>query len=163
MNGSVEIVINGRFLTQKITGVQRYAHELLGALDAVVSERPNLSVRVVSPSLPGPPPNWKNLVYERVGYLTGHAWEQLELPLFTRNRILFCPANTAPIAALYGMAKRTVVCVHDLSYLYFPSAYTTSFRLLYNTIIPLVMRRADKLITVSESERKSISSRYATC
>ena len=28
--------INGRFLTQRITGVQRYAHEMLHALDGLL-------------------------------------------------------------------------------------------------------------------------------
>ena len=32
----MEIVINGRFLTQRTTGVQRYAHELVRAFDAIL-------------------------------------------------------------------------------------------------------------------------------
>jgi glycosyltransferase involved in cell wall biosynthesis len=75
------------------------------------------------------------------------------------GKILFCPGNTAPVASLLGR-QRTVVCVHDLSYLYFPSAYSTGFRLLYHALMPIVLRHADAVITVSESERRSLIEHY---
>ena len=34
-----EIVINGRFLSQRVTGVQRYARETIHALDELLAER----------------------------------------------------------------------------------------------------------------------------
>jgi hypothetical protein len=34
-----KIYINGRFLTQPITGVQRYAHEMLRALDVLLTKK----------------------------------------------------------------------------------------------------------------------------
>ena len=35
----MKIIINGRFLTQSITGVQRYAHEILRALDVHLTKK----------------------------------------------------------------------------------------------------------------------------
>jgi glycosyltransferase involved in cell wall biosynthesis len=156
---SLSIAINGRFLCQHITGVQRYAHELVFALDGLLNQRRDIEVTVFSPPLQGPMPAWRNIKLKQSGKLKGHAWEQLELPRLSAGRVLFCPGNTAPVASLFG-GQRTVVCVHDLSYLYFPSAYSLGFRLLYNTLMPVVLRRADAVITVSESERKSLVEHY---
>lgn len=155
----LSLAVNGRFLCQQITGVQRYAHELLGALDCLLNRQEKIEVTVYSPRLLGAVPVWRNIELCQSGRLRGHAWEQLELPRLSAGKVLFCPGNTAPLASLLG-PQRTVVCVHDLSYLYFPSAYGVGFRLLYNALMPVILSRADAIITVSESERLSIINRY---
>ena len=33
-----EIIVNGKFLTQRVTGVQRYAREILMELDKIISK-----------------------------------------------------------------------------------------------------------------------------
>jgi glycosyltransferase involved in cell wall biosynthesis len=155
----MEIAINGRFLTQAITGVQRYAHEVIKAMDVLLDGNPKLKVTVVSPRLTGQPPKWRNIRLRQVGYLYDHAWEQLELPWYTKSKTLFCPANTAPVVSLLS-SQPVVVTVHDLSYKYFPQAYHPAFRLWYSFLIPLILRRARSVITVSESERGAIISHY---
>jgi glycosyltransferase involved in cell wall biosynthesis len=157
----MDFVINGRFLTQPITGVQRYARELLHAFDNILDRKPEVRVTVLSPRLSETPPSWHNIVWRQVGDLRGHAWEQFELPWYSRGKTLFCPGNTAPVISLLG-AQPTVVTVHDLSYRYFPDAYSRSFRLWYSTIVPLVLHRANAVITVSESERLAISACYSS-
>ncbi len=157
----MEIVINGRFLTQGITGVQRYALELVQAIDSILETRSDLKVTVISPRLSKPPPSWRNVVLREGGHLQGHAWEQLELPWLSRGKTLFCPGNTAPIVSVLG-SQRIIVTVHDLSYRYFPSAYSRAFRMLYGIVVPLVLRHANAVITVSESERTSIVRLYPT-
>lgn len=155
----IEIIFNGRFLTQEITGVQRYAHELLWALDEILPTRNDIKLTVVAPKLSKAPPALKNIPILQSGMTSGHAWEQLELPLIARGKLLFCPGNTAPAISLLT-GQKVVVCVHDLSYLYFPAAYSSAFKLLYGTIVPMIFRRASGVITVSESERGSILERY---
>lgn len=145
---------------QPVTGVQRYARELLPAFDALLGDRPDLDVRLLTPPLSSASvPPLRHIRHEAVGRYQGHVWEQLELPRHTRNAILFCPGNTAPIRSLLG-PDRVVVTVHDLSYLYFPEAYSPGFRLLYNRLVPLILRRADKVITVSRSEENAIVEHY---
>ena len=155
----MEIVINGRFLTQRITGVQRYARELVQALDGILETRPETKVTIVSPRLAETPPVWRNIELREVGYLHGHAWEQLELPWHSRGKTLFCPGNTAPVISLLGF-QSVIVTVHDLSYKYFPEAYHPAFRLWYGFLVPLVLRRARAVITVSETERRAIIAHY---
>src|ERR1700733_7992391 len=155
----MEIVINGRFLTQGITGVQRYAREVVQALDAILETRPEFRVTAVSPRLIAAPPAWRNIELRQVGYLQGHAWEQFELPWYSRGKTLFCLGNTAPVISLLG-AQPVIVTVHDLSYKYFPEAYHPAFRLWYGFLTPLILHRARSVITVSESERRAIIAHY---
>jgi glycosyltransferase involved in cell wall biosynthesis len=155
----MKIFVNGRFLTQPMTGVQRYAHEMVSALDAVLDERPDLSIEILSPPLSSPAPKFRNIRHVEIGSRGGHFWEQTSLPKKVGKGILFCPGNTAPISSLLSKAS-VIVCVHDLSYLYHPRAYTLPYRLVYNVLTPLVLRHARKVITVSDAERLEILKHY---
>lgn len=154
-----KIVINGRFLTQPVTGVQRYARELLDGLDSILDFRSDLEVILLTPKLEGLVPTLRNIKHRVVGKFSGHLWEQLCLPRYLNGAILFCPGNTAPVVSLLGRTK-VVVTVHDLSYLYFPEAYSAKFKFLYKLLIPLVLRKADFVITVSNSEKAAILKNY---
>jgi glycosyltransferase involved in cell wall biosynthesis len=129
------------------------------ALDGFLEGKSHVRVTVMSPRLSNTPPAWRNIFLRQVGCLRGHAWEQFELPWFSRGRMLFCPGNTAPVLSLLG-AQPVIVTVHDLSYKYFPEAYNRMFRLWYSFIIPLVLNRARAVITVSQSERRAIIAHY---
>src|SRR5580693_10467252 len=43
VDGGRSWAINGRFLTQRMTGVQRYAHEIVAALDEIVSQEDQIA------------------------------------------------------------------------------------------------------------------------
>ena len=153
--GPTRIVINGRFLTQGITGVQRYQHELLHAFDHIAAQRDDLQFELVAPRGNYPRPPLERIGFRQHGRLTGHAWEQLELPRVAKGAVLFCGGNSAPLAtALSG--NKLVVTVHDLSYRYFPEAYSAAYRWWYEAITPVLMRRADAIVTVSNSEKSSM-------
>jgi len=128
---------HGRFLTQRMTGVQRYAHELVQALDVILETTHGLTVTVLSPRLAGPLPRYRNVLHRQAGSLQGHAWEQIELPWLSRGKTLFCPGNTAAPRVSDGAATRRRT-VHDLSYRYFPEAYSQTFRLWYGAMTPLI-------------------------
>lgn len=158
------IYINARFLTQAITGVQRVAHELVKSLDLLIEkgeiDSSRYRVELLAPkSGVKHELQLKNISLRQVGRLSGHAWEQFELPFYSKNGLLVCPGNTAPVLSLLS-GQKTVVTVHDLSYLYFPEAYSFAFKAFYNMVIPKVLRYASRVITVSESERVSILKYY---
>ena len=138
-------------------GVERYAREVVQAIDAIFDTRPNVKVTVISPRLSQPPPQWKNITLCQAGHLHGHAWEQLELPWLSRGRLLFCPGNSAPILSL--LSSQQVVYSTRSRLPYFPSAYSRAFRFWYGIVIPLALDRATAVITVSESERAAIRKR----
>lgn len=157
-----DVSINARFLTQPITGVQRYSIELVRALDDLIE---NGEIKGYNFELLAPPCktlhhlDLKNIPLRRVGISSGYLWEQFELPFYAKKGVLFCPGNVAPLISLLSKQK-TIVTVHDLSYLYFPNAYSLLFKLAYRAILPNVFKNADAVITVSQAEKDSILKRY---
>jgi hypothetical protein len=67
-----------------------------------------------------------DLKYVKKKYLgvgSGHLWEQFILPLYSSKELLLCLGNTAPLISLF-LNRKTIVTVHDLSFKYFPDAYS---------------------------------------
>lgn len=158
------VVIDGRFLAQPVTGVQRVGIEFCRVLDHLLVEGKILEadVRVVVPRHVRlvTSPRWKRIRLVRAGRLSGHFWEQVELPFIARRAKLLSLGNTAPLGSLIFRGHDTYVMVHDLSYRYFPSAYGRAFRLFYELVIPVVLHCARCVFTVSESERAAVLGEY---
>ena len=151
----MKLTINGRFLTQPVTGVQRYARELCATLDDALPDLPDLTVEVLTPPLGADVdiPTYDHLELREVGRGGGHRWEQGVLPRHLGSSdVLFCPGNTAPLLTLRGRTP-VVVTVHDLAFRDFPETVSRPFRLAYEVLVPATMRRAERVITVSEAER----------
>jgi len=163
IHGTSEIVINGRFLMQPVTGVQRVARELTRALDRLVAEA-DLPVRlrlVCEPEARLDELALQVTTVERAaggwsGRLGGHAWEQLVLPRRVRGGHLLCLGNTAPLAALHARHPTTVM-IHDLSYRQFPGAYRLHYRLGHRFMLPSLLRRARMILTVSERKKAMLA------
>jgi glycosyltransferase involved in cell wall biosynthesis len=163
MKAGTPIYINGRFTSKSITGVERYSHELVMAIDRLL-DRGEARQSVGQLVLLVPPdarniPELRRIEVRQRGRMRGHVWEQFDLPIAARGGLLFCPGNTAPVLSLV-LGKASIVTVHDLSYRYFPQAYSRAFRLSYSMMMPLVFALADKVITVSESERAALARYY---
>lgn len=158
------IYINGRFLTQPITGVQRYGHEIVKSLDNLIYER-KIDKNEYQFILLTPKrgllfqPSLQYIKIRKIGKLTGHLWEQFDLPHYSKYGLLFCPGNTAPLSSL-KFSQKVVVTLHDLSFQYFPHAYSLPFKMWYQFLIPIIFARANAIITVSESERSSMIKYY---
>jgi glycosyltransferase involved in cell wall biosynthesis len=152
------VEINGRFLTQATTGVQRYAIEMVRALDrrlaADTGLRNRRSFRLVTPSSANRTvPGLEHIPRIARGRLRGQLWEQLELPCHTRGRLVLSLCNTAPIAS------RSVVTIHDAGVFAMPEAYSTAFRLWYQALLPRLGSRALQILTVSNFSRDELSRR----
>ena len=149
------IDINGRFLTQATTGVQRVAEQLVQALDSELADsalRTRYSFRLVTPV--GDKQRRLTLTHIQtaaVGHFSGQLWEQVELPVQSRGRLLLNLCNTAPLGV------RSIVVIYDASVFAVPSAYSRAFRTWYRTLIPLLGRRALRVITISNFSRGELS------
>jgi hypothetical protein len=112
--------INGRFLTQPLSGVQRYAREIVSALDDVISEGSPLALdlQLVFPSSATDVPRLRKIRLQPAGRIAGHLWEQFVLPARLRGGLLSL-GNTGPFTA-----TRHIVCVHDANTRTFPTSYT---------------------------------------
>jgi glycosyltransferase involved in cell wall biosynthesis len=139
--------INGRFLSQPQTGVQRYASEIVRALDVCLSQNRDLRDRIDLQILV-PPDHQHSLKLDTItsqivdGY-TGHAWEQLTLPrAATGGLVSLC--NTGPLTY-----RHQILCVHDANTWSAPASYSLPFRLLYRALQPKLCRQVRLVTTVS--------------
>lgn len=155
--GDDAILINGRFLMQPVTGVQRVARELVSEMDRMVGagETAHRIALACEPDADASTLGLRHIDVERRGGASGHLWEQLVLPRMVGGRRLLCLGNTAPLAsALAG--QRVAVMIHDVSYLSLPQAYSLRYRWAHRALLPVLLRRADPIFTVSVTERERL-------
>ena len=150
------VAVNGRFLAQRTSGVQRFAAEVTRALDGMAAEgggaRP--PARLLVP--PGADASaFPHLSVERFGRLRGQAWEQSELPLRARGSVLVSLGNTAPLLA----GGRQAVVIHDAGAFDTPESYSPAFRAWYRVLHRALPRSGARLLTVSEFSRDRIAHR----
>lgn len=150
------VYFNGRFLSQRQTGVQRFAMELIRALDRLAARStgtdPDMEFVVLAPPNATIPEDMPNIAFRRVGTLTGYLWDQLELPFHARGGVLVSLGNTGPI-----LHQRHVVVLHDASTFAAPSNFSLLFRSANRLIHPLLARMATRLITVSAFSRSELA------
>lgn len=153
----IEIVINGRFLTQPLTGVQRYAHELVKLFDQMIATG-EIDPQSYSIILAAPPdldryPDLHHIRIERIGTLKGNLWEQISLPKFAHKKFIFNPCNIGPLLG----GKNQVITIHDASVFAIPEAYTKMFQLKYRMITLFFGIFAKRIITDSMYSKKELA------
>jgi glycosyltransferase involved in cell wall biosynthesis len=128
-----EIVVNGRFLSRSITGVERYGREILSFIES------------------------KCRVEEtRVNGLAGHMWEQFILPTRLPSvSFLWSPANTGP-----WMVRDQALTIHDLSPLEHPEYFTKSFSLWYRLFLPPLAKKVRVVFTPSSYIQRKVIERF---
>jgi glycosyltransferase involved in cell wall biosynthesis len=150
------LYINGRFLAQRLTGVQRTAGELVRALDRLMAEDVDLR-RTFSAVLLAPPDATLEMPlscvkYRQAGRFKGHIWEQLELPVLASGGFLLSLCNLGPV-----LHRNQAVLIHDAQVYALPGNYSRTFRWYYKFVQPLLGRRAKLVLTVSEFSRRQIT------
>lgn len=153
-----EVVINGRFLCQRATGVQRVAREFVAALDRILvrGEFSGLQATLVAPagadvsSL-----GLRRVATEHLGGGAGYYWEQMRLPRRAGRTPLLCLGNTAPVVPLM-IGRPVAVMLHDQSYRLFPQDYSRAYRTVHGVMGHFIVRRSRPLVTVSQTEAETI-------
>lgn len=149
------ILINGRFLGNAMTGVERYAFEMLHAIDALIDEShpstEGASFYLALPKHVHAPVPYRHIAPLRRGYLRGHAWEQIDLALFPRKDITINLCNFGSLAR-----PDNVSCVHDAHVWLIPNNFSLAFRLLYRLLLPLSLRRSRRWVTVSDYSARQL-------
>lgn len=137
--------INGRFLTQRITGVQRYASQLTDALATVVNANGSQGrIEIVAPP-DATQPDFSSIPFRTAGTGSGQWWEQVTLPDSSGEGIISL-CNTGPLRK-----RKQVVCIHDTNVFSCPESYSRSFRWYYKSVLPMLGRRTAKILTVSKT------------
>lgn len=128
-----DIIINGRFLSRRVTGVERYGREIIRLLG-----------------------NNYRVEKMRSNGLTGHAWEQFILPSKLRSEsVLWSPANTGPLAV-----RNQALTIHDLSPIEHPEWFRKSFASWYRLFLPILAKRVQVIFTPSEFVKQKVMKRF---
>lgn len=154
MINSSDIYINGKFLGQRTTGVQRFARGLLTALDELL---------VLNPEVPAPtlltPPDVEVLQLQRIKQracgryrIKLTLWEQTVLPWMARDSVLLCLTGSTP---LFGGVR--IPTIHDAAVYLYPSAYSLVFRMWYRFVFNIVSTASPIVFTVSSSAAKELA------
>ncbi|HGM6755766.1 TPA: glycosyltransferase family 4 protein [Serratia marcescens] len=147
------LYINARFLTQDMTGVQRFAEQISRNLNAirddVVFLVPDEEYKIeVDPSFE----------LKVIGKRNGHLWEQIDLPKYLKSigsPPLLNLCSTAPL-----FYRNQIVTHHDITYKRYPESFSRKFRYIYNSIIPIMLKNCRKIITVSEFSKDEIAKAF---
>lgn len=144
-----KVIINGKFLSQKITGVQRYARETLNRLDSLVE---NLDIELAIAEDAKDIPNLKNIKKKILSGKASVFWEQIKLPIYIKkqNAIGVHLCHVAPII------KPDIVCIHDANVLRNPQWFTKTLVIWYGLIHSACALRAKKILTVSNFSKKEL-------
>ncbi|RKU04592.1 glycosyltransferase family 1 protein [Burkholderia sp. Nafp2/4-1b] len=141
------LVYNGRFTTQKTTGVQRVARELIAAL---IKVRPDDPVTVLVPPQPAAAVNGATTI--KVGIYKGVIWEQLMLPLFARRGRIVNLSNSASI-----FIGNQIIYMHDAAVFDTPAHFSRPFRLWYRAMFWILARTSVRVLTNSYFSRARLA------
>ncbi|MFT4115748.1 glycosyltransferase family 4 protein [Bradyrhizobium sp.] len=149
--------INGRFLSQALTGVQRYAAEIVKAMDrALASGRFPARLHDAEWQLLVPPdaheiPGLKKITVRRIGRLGGHAWDQVDLARAAAGGRLISLANSGPV-----LHRDHIVVIHDAQVFRRPDFFGWRYRTVHRLIDRLLARCAT-IATVSDFSRRELA------
>ena len=147
-----DVFVNGRFLTQKLSGVQRFGREMVRALDDLLSaEPPRSRWSLVAPEGTVCDLPLRTISFRNAGPLRGHLWEQVTLARVARNGVLVNTGNSAPV-----LHDRKIVVLHDAAVFRTPENFGKVYGLLHRLFGRVLVRRA-RIGTVSAFSRDEIA------
>jgi len=142
------LAINGRYLTQGMTGVQRFAAEIVAAADRGAWP----AARLLHPR-GAREAGLARFRAEAVGSRRGQAWEQIDLPRALHGAFLLNLGNTAPLV----VGPRQAVVIHDAGAFDTPESYSLAFRSWYRLLQRWLARSGARILTVSAFSRARIA------
>ena len=149
------VVLNGRFLAQPHTGVQRYARETVLALDALLAQQGTDLELVLAVPAGANDLVLRHIQVRKLPWLTGHAWEQVTLPLFARDDLLVNFSYSGPV-----VKRHQVITMHDATVRAMPECFSARYRWWHDALLWLLRNRVASVMTVSEFSAGEIRARY---
>ena len=128
-----KVYVNCAFVHQRVTGQQRYAHEITARLPADWHRVAPGGIWAQSPAL-----TW--------------LWTLFALPWITRRGVLLSLTSRAPL-----WHPRHVLTVHDLFVLEHPEWYSASYVRTHAPLLRWQLRTARRLVAVSEPVAEQIA------
>jgi glycosyltransferase involved in cell wall biosynthesis len=158
----ITVWVNSRFLSRKITGVERVAHEILRSLalnflnpEGVYKHKNGLITfkLVLENDAPAVTVDYAHgWEKARIGGFKGHAWEQLNLAIFKPNDWVLSLCNTGPM-----LRRNHAIFFHDAQVYAIPSNFDWKFRSWYHLLINTAGRMSKVLFTNSAFSKSELS------
>ena len=148
------LYINGRFLTQPMTGVERYAYNLCKAM--AILHQPFIIVCPKAPIHQDYDVSNLNIVHYGIG--NSHFWEQCVLPFFFIGKKDYVVLSFTGLGSI--LIRHKIMTVHDLSFLKNPSWYSRTYYWYYKFMTPLAVMTSQHILTVSEFSKSEILGFY---
>jgi glycosyltransferase involved in cell wall biosynthesis len=159
----MKIALNAQLLSRapsyRSAGINRVIYELLAHLTTVPSRSryvvyaPESAENRELLASPNVEPRLTRLPTYRPAMRIG--WEQTLLPVELRRRRVDLLHSLAFVSPFLWRGP-TVVTVYDLSFLRFPEVFNRANRVYLSTMTPPSLRRADRVITISEFVRQEV-------
>ena len=143
------IYINGRFLSQKMTGVNRFAYELCNALSLL-----DIDFKIIAPKHISSEYDISifKICYWGVG--RSHFWEQISLPMYFLFKKRYLLLNFSGLGSL--LLKKQFITIHDMSFWRHPEWFSKYYYYYYRFLNPIVAKKSLHILTVSEFSKKEI-------
>ena len=152
----MKYIINGKFYSQSITGVQRYARELVMELDNILDRNCEFEIALSNDCFDVP--LLKNIKTVIIGpFKSGAMWEQIILPIYVSYQKAVCVnlCNSMPILS------KNITVLHDVSFKVNPQFYSKKVNLWTNFVVSTCIHRLKKMITVSNFSKLEIMNNYS--
>lgn len=148
------LYINGRFLTQPMTGVERYAYNMCKAM--AEQQLPFTIVCPKAPILDCYEVSHLSIVH--YGHGNSHLWEQCILPFFFLGKKNYIVLSFTGLGSI--LVRNKVMTIHDLSFLENPRWFSRPYYWWYKVMTPLAVKTSKHIITVSEFSKREIKRFY---
>lgn len=158
---SIQFIINGRFMEDRMHGLVRYAREMTAALDKLLDD--SMSVTILIPPTAKNVPHYKRIVVEKNGNYGGIRWEQTSLRKYVKTHknaicINFC--NVTPFGVQPG-----ITAILDIMYKVNPSHYRSIrnrvSRYWHMLQYSYVTKHEKAIITISDFCKEEIEKHYS--
>jgi glycosyltransferase involved in cell wall biosynthesis len=145
------IYINARLAGRRTTGVERLAAELAPRLLARMRERKQVRALAIAPG------NAAQAAYGAIRPRTlsparSVLWEQVALPWRVRGGFLVNLSNTGPL-----LLRRQLAVICDAAVFAAPENYSPMFRAWYRIAQTTLLRRAQRVVTISAFSRGELA------
>lgn len=148
-----KFVINGKFLSRRITGAQRYAWEIVNELDCLSAKG---EFEIALPADAKDVPTYNNIKIVPVGSHKGIKWEQIDFPLYAIRHGL----KTVNLCNVSPLLSPGVSAIFDLKVKSHPYFFSNKFRFWYYLLFWNQTHRCDFIITDSNDAKSEILKYY---
>lgn len=155
-----DISINGRFLTQKLSGVQRYSREMVTAVDRLIQTEPDKlgchRWRMWVPAGTDIDLQLAAITMKATGRGSGHVWEQRDLLRAAAGSRLINLGNSGPV-----LHRDKLVVIHDAAVFRTPENFSWKYRTTHR-LLGKMLALSGTIGTVSEFSRSELASVLGT-